>query len=413
MDRRNFLSNATMGAIALAATPTMRALGANDRIRIGLIGAGDRGMEDLAEALKQPNIECVAVADTYSRRRDLAKAKVPGIATYDDPMRLLERKDIDAVINATPMHLHAKYFIAALDAGKDLYSEKTMTWNIPQAVACRKAAKASRQVIQIGVQHESSGELVDAKNWIKAGYLGKVTMVESWISRNTPRGHGQWVRPVPADCSLENVNWKLFLDGRAEPRFDAFKYINWRLFWEFSGGNITENMVHQNAWITSALGLDLPLAASMVGGVFSEKDGRQVPDTFNVSLEYPELLVVWQSVFSNSRYGLGEHFLGSHGTIEHVSGSTDMVTGKTAAGISFIPEKANNPGVPAMTGESKGVNHMANWFECIRSRSQATNAPIDTGYRTAIAGHMANLAYRRKQRVTLEEAMKAPASDWL
>jgi len=413
MDRRNFLSNATKGAVALAAFPSMRALGANDRIRIGLIGAGDRGMEDLAEALKQPNIECVAVADTYSRRRDLAKAKVPGIATYDDPMRLLERKDIDAVINATPMHLHAKYFIAALDAGKDLYSEKTMTWNIPQAVACRKAAKASKQVIQIGVQHESSGELVDAKNWIKAGYLGKVTMVESWISRNTPRGHGQWVRPVPADCSLENVNWKLFLDGRAEPKFDAFKYINWRLFWEFSGGNITENMVHQNAWITSALGLDLPLAASMVGGVFSEKDGRQVPDTFNVSLEYPELLVVWQSVFSNSRYGLGEHFLGSHGTIEHVSGSTDMVTGKTAAGISFIPEKANNPGVPAMTGTSKGTNHMANWFECIRSRSQATNAPIDTGYRTAIAGHMANLAYRRKQRVTLEEAMKAPASDWL
>jgi len=413
MDRRNFLSNATMGAIALAATPTLRALGANDRIRIGLIGAGDRGMQDLTDALNQPNIECVAVADTYSRRRDLAKAKVPGIATYDDPMRLLERKDIDAVINATPMHLHAKYFIAALDAGKDLYSEKTMTWNIPQAVACRKAAKASKQVIQIGVQHESSGELIDAKNWIKAGYLGKVTMVESWISRNTPRGHGQWVRPVPADCNLENVNWKLFLDGRAEPKFDANKYINWRLFWEFSGGNITENMVHQNAWITSALGLDLPLAASMVGGVFSEKDGRQVPDTFNVSLEYPELLVVWQSVFSNSRYGLGEHFLGSHGTIEHVSGSTDMVTGKTAAGISFFPEKANNPGVPAMTGTSKGVSHMANWFECIRSRSQATNAPIDTGYRTAIAGHMANLAYRRKQRVTLEEAMKAPASDWL
>jgi predicted dehydrogenase len=413
MDRRNFLSNATMGAIALAATPSMRALGANDRIRIGLIGAGARGMEDLADALKQPNIECVAVADTYSRRRDLAKTKVPGIATYDDPMRLLERKDIDAVINATPMHLHAKYFIAALEAGKDLYSEKTMTWNIPQAVACRKAAKASKQVIQIGVQHESSGELVDAKNWIKAGYLGKVTMVESWISRNTPRGHGQWVRPIPADCNLENVNWKLFLDGRPEPRFDSFKYINWRLFWEFSGGNITENMVHQNAWITSALGLDLPLAASMVGGVFSEKDGRQVPDTFNVSLEYPELLVVWQSVFSNSRYGLGEHFLGSSGTIEHVSGSTDMVTGKTAAGISFFPEKANNPGVPAMTGQSKGVSHMANWFECIRSRSQATNAPIDTGYRTAIAGHMANLAYRRKARVTLEEAMKAPASDWL
>jgi predicted dehydrogenase len=413
MDRRKFLGNVGKGAVALAALPSMRVLGANDRIRIGLIGAGSRGMQDLADALKQPNVECVAVADTYSRRRDLAKAKIPGIDTYDDPMRLLERKDIDAVINATPMHLHAKYFISSLEAGKDLYSEKTMTWNIPQAVACRKAAHASKQVIQIGLQHESTGELVDAKNWIKQGYLGKITMVESWMSRNTPRGHGQWVRPIPPDCDLDHVNWKLFLDGRNEPKFDAYKYINWRLFWEFSGGNITENMVHQNAWIISALGLELPLAASMVGGIFSEKDGRQVPDTFNVSLEYPELVVVWQSTFSNSHYGLGEHFLGSSGTIEHVSGSTDMVTGKTTGGVAFYPEKANDPGVQTMRGESAGVNHMANWFECIRSRNQATNAPVEIGYRSAIAGHMANLAYRRKSRVTLEEAMAAPGSDWL
>ncbi|MDE3149110.1 MAG: Gfo/Idh/MocA family oxidoreductase [Acidobacteriota bacterium] len=414
MDRRNFLSNAGKGAVAMAALPSMRVFGANDRIRIGLIGAGDRGMQDLNDALKQPNVECVAVADTYSRRRDIAKARVPGVATYDDPMRLLERKDVDAVINATPMHLHAKYFLASLDAGKDLYSEKTMTWDIPEAVACLKAGQASKQVIQIGTQHESSGELKDAKEWISKGYLGKITMVESWISRNTPRGHGQWVRPVPPDCNLDHVNWNLFLDGRPEPKFDANKYINWRLFWEFSGGNITENMVHQNAWITSALGLkDPPLAASMVGGIFSEKDGRQVPDTFNVSLEYPEILVVWQSTFSNSHYGLGEHFLGSSGTIEHVSGSTDMITGRTTGGVSFYPERVNNPGVPAMRGQSAGVNHMANWFECIRSRNKATNAPVETGYRTAIAGHMSNLAYRRKARVTLEEAMQATKADWM
>jgi predicted dehydrogenase len=403
MNRRNFLSNAGIGAIAMAAMPSMRALGANDRIRIGLIGAGDRGMQDLDEALKQPNIECVAVADTYSRRRDLAKSKVPGIETYDDPMRLLERKDIDAVINATPMHLHAKYFVAALYAGKDLYSEKTMTWNIPQTVECQKAAKASKQVIQIGVQHESSGGLADAREWLKKGYPGKVTMVESWISRNTPRGHGQWVRPIPEDCDLEHVNWKLFLDGRPEPKFDANKYINWRLFWEFSGGNVTENMVHQNAWITSALDLELPIAAVMTGGVFSEQDGRQVPDTFNVTLEYPGMIVVWQSTFSNSHFALGERILGSHGTIESLNFGPST----------FYPEKANNPGVEIIQGTNKGVNHMANWFDCIRSRSQATNAPIEVGYRTAIAGHMANLAYRRKKRVTLEEAMAAPGSAWM
>jgi predicted dehydrogenase len=258
-------------------------------------------------------------------------------------------------------------------------------------------------VIQIGVQHVSSGGLADAREWIAKGYPGKVTMVESWISRNTPRGHGQWVRPIPDDCNPEHVNWKLFLDGRPEPKFDANKYINWRLFWEFSGGNVTENMVHQNAWITSALSLELPIAAVMTGGVFSEQDGRQVPDTFNVTLEYPGMIVVWQSTFANSHFGLGERILGSHGTIESLNFGPS----------SFYPEKANNPGVDAMQGTNKGVNHMANWFECIRSRSQATNAPIEVGYRTAIAGHMANLAYRRKQRVTLEEAMAAPASAWM
>jgi len=412
MNRREFVGNVGKGMALAAAMPGLRVLGANDRIRIGLIGAGDRGLQDLHDALAQPNIEFVAVADVYSRRRDYAKSKWPNIETYDDPMRLLDRKDIDAVINATPLHLHAKYFLAALAAGKDLYSEKTMTWNIPEAVACRKAAMASKQVVQIGLQHESSGEWADARSWIKQGMLGQLTMVEAWMSRNTPRGKGQWVRPVPSDCNLDHVNWKLFLDGRKEAAFDGNKFINWRLFWEFSGGNITENMVHQSSWIISALDLDVPEAATMMGGVFSEKDGRQVPDTIAVTLEYPnDLVVLWQSTFSNSRYGLGEHFLGSNGTIEHVSGSTDMVTGKAREYVAYYPEKMNNPDGSEIRGQSQGVAHMANWFDCIRSRKQETNANVELGYRSAIAGHMANLAFRQKKRITLEEAMAARAGE--
>jgi predicted dehydrogenase len=125
--------------------PTMRVLVANDRIHIGLIGTSDRGLQDLRDALQQPNIEWVAVADVYSRRREFAKSKLPNIETHDDPMRLLDRKDIDAVINATPFHLHTKYFVAALAAGKDLYSEKTMTWDIREAVTCLKAASNQRR----------------------------------------------------------------------------------------------------------------------------------------------------------------------------------------------------------------------------------------------------------------------------
>ncbi|HET9086417.1 MAG TPA: Gfo/Idh/MocA family oxidoreductase [Acidobacteriaceae bacterium] len=432
LDRRDFIRIAGIGVASLGLTRAkhllagnQKILGANDRIRIGLIGAGDRGQEDLKSALRQPNVECVAIADVFSRRRDEVKAYLPKIDTYEDPRRLLDRKDIDAVINATPLHLHAKYFLATLSAGKDLYSEKTMTWDIPEAVACRNAAKASKQVVQIGLQDESSGELADAKKWIREGATGRITMVESWMSRNTRTGHGQWVRPVPSDCNPDHVNWQLFLDGRPETPFDAFKFINWRLFWEFSGGNVTENMVHQIAWIISAMDLKLPCAATMMGGVFSEKDGRQVPDTISVSLEYPDdLLVVWQSTFSNSYFGMGEHFLGSKGTIEHVSGSNSMITGahlgedprfseENAPGpVSFYPEKINNHHGMATTREDPGINHMANWMSCIRDRKQP-NASVEIGYFSAIAVHMCNLAYKQKRRVTLQEAMAARPEAWM
>jgi len=114
--------------------------------------------------------------------------------------------------------------------------------------------------------------------------------------------------------------------------------------------------------------------------------------------------VLWQSTFSNSRFGLGERFLGSDGTIEHLSGSTDMITGKSDSGVRYYPEKLNRPNGAALVGEAKGENHMQNWIDCIRSRNRQTNAPTETGYLSAVAAHMANLAYRKQKRITWEEA---------
>jgi len=154
----------------------------------------------------------------------------------------------------------------------------------------------------------------------------------------------------------------------------------------------------------SALELPLPSAAYMSGGVFSEKDGREVPDTIAVTLDFPQdVVVTWQSTFGNSRYGLGEHILGSDGTIEHVAGATDMVTGRSQEFTRYFPEPINRPSGSAMTLETKDQNHMANWIDCIRSR-KTPNAPVEIGYRSAIAAHMANLAYRRRERITLEAA---------
>ncbi len=402
--RREFIRQAAIGAAALAAYPPSRVLGANDRVRVGMIGVGGRGQELLKQVLGVPDAQLVAIADVYTRSRDEAKEMAPGIQTLDDHRRLLDMKEIDAVIVASPLHIHCRHFLDTLAAGKDLYSEKTMTWSIPEAEECLGAAKKSDRVVQIGLQHESSGSLADARKWIKDGIVGKVSQVESWMSRNTPHGKGQWVRKVPADCTAQNVNWKAFLNGRPDREFDPFRFINWRLYWEFSGGNVTENMVHQIAWIMTALDLPEPSAAYMSGGVFSEKDGRQVPDTIVATLEYPaDTVVTWQSTFSNSHYGLGERLLGSDGTIEHISGATDMVTGKSAEGIRYYPEKANRHDGAALTGETPNQNHMANWVDCVRTR-KTPNASVEIGYRSAIAAHMVNTSYRRKQRVTLEMA---------
>lgn len=401
--RRDFIKTAAVGAAALLAAPS-RVLGANDRVRVGMIGVGARGQDLLKQLLAVTNAQLVAVADIYTRSREQAAKLAPGIQTLDDHRRLLEMKDLDGIIVASPLHIHAHHFLDVLAAGRDLYCEKTMTWSIAEAEQCLAAANKSDRVVQVGLQHESSGALADAKTWIKDGVLGKIAQVESWMSRNSPHGQGQWVRPVPADCNPQNVNWSAFLNGRHDRPFDANRFINWRLFWEFSGGNITENMVHQMAWIMSALELPLPSAAYMSGGVFSEKDGREVPDTIAVTLDFPQdVVVTWQSTFGNSRYGLGEHILGSDGTIEHVAGATDMVTGRSQEFTRYFPEPINRPSGSAMTLETKDQNHMANWIDCIRSR-KTPNAPVEIGYRSAIAAHMANLAYRRRERITLEAA---------
>ena len=406
--RRDFIKKTALGTAAFL-TPKLaaNALGANDRVRIAMIGAGSRGQELLHQTLVTPGMQVVAIADVYARRLDEAKQIIPGAQTFADYRRVLDMKDIDGVMVASPLHIHARHFLDTVAAGKDLYAEKTLAWSIPEVEQCLQAAKKSNRVVQVGLQHQSSGSFTDAKKWVSDGMVGKVTQVESWMSRNTPHGKGQWVRPAPADCTAQNVDWKSFLNGRPDTGFDAFKFMNWRLYWMFSGGNITENMIHQMAWIMSVLDLPLPSAAYMSGGVFSEKDGRQVPDTIAVTVDFPnDIVVTWQSTFSNSRYGLGQRILGSDGAIEYVANANDMITGKSEESIRYYPEEVNRPHGSLITGKSPTQNHIANWIDCMRSR-KTPNAPVELGYRSAVVAHMANLSYRQKRRITLDEAKTA------
>jgi predicted dehydrogenase len=382
--RRNFIGKVASGIATTIAAPSS-VLGANDRIRLGIIGPGARGMEIVREAIAAPNTEFVAFADIYTRRLEDAKKVAPEAKTYLDYRYLLEDKSIDAVLIATPQHLHCEHFVAALDAGKHVYQEKTMAFTVDHAKKMRAAyKKAGNRIVQIGHQHCSSGQVQDATEFLSGNKLGKITAIHMHMYRNTPHGKPQWSRPVYPDMTPENVLWKSFLGEAPNREFDANRYVNWRFFWDYSGGNVYENMCHQVAFWYKVMNLQIPKAVTMTGGVYLWKDGREVPDTMNVSMEQPEeLLISWDSGFGNNALGSSEEILGTDGTISK------------SQQIRYAPQKVNRPDGAEVVGQTRTSPgaHMRNFLDSIRG-SATPNCPFDVGYRTAIACRMAVDSYR-------------------
>jgi predicted dehydrogenase len=245
-NRRTFLQQ-TIGSAAWVAASGLiapgRILGANERIRIGLIGAGSRGQEIFRAALRCPDVEGVAVADVYTRRLEEAKAITPAAKIFRDFRRLLEDKSIDAILIATPQHQHALSFVPAIEAGKDVYQEKTMAFNPDHAKRMRKAFQGSGRVVQIGMQMNSGPGIRQVVEWTTPERMGTITALQTFHFRNAP--YGGWLREIPSDCDAQHVDWPGF-EGEAAPcPFDPQRYMNWRFYWDYSGGNVFENMVHQ------------------------------------------------------------------------------------------------------------------------------------------------------------------------
>jgi predicted dehydrogenase len=386
--RRNFLGTVASGITALAAPGTV--LGANDRIRLGIIGPGARGQEIMHWAVNCPNVEFVGAADIYTRRLEQAKQIAPNAKTYMDYRYLLEDKSIDAVLIATPQHLHCEHFVASLAAGKHVYQEKTMAFTVAHAKKMRTAFQnAKGRVVQVGHQSCSSGQAVDAAKFLAEEPMGKITAIHMVMYRNTPHGKPQWSRPVYPDMNPENVLWKQFLGDNPDEPFDANRYINWRFFWEFSGGNVYENMCHQVSFWYKAMKLKIPTKVNMTGGIYLWKDGRQVPDTMCVTLEQPEeMLISWNSGFGNSKLGAGEDVLGDDGTIQK------------ANQIRWSPQKENIKDKAEKLGTASAAPnaHMQNFFDCIRHGGEP-NCPFDVGFRTSIACRMAVESYRQQRAI--------------
>ncbi len=402
MDSRRRFIGRVAGGLAGSIAPA-RVLGANDRIRLGIIGPGDRGMQLVREALACPNTEMVAFADIYTRRLEAAKKLVPGAKTFLDYRYLLEDPGIDAVLIATPQHLHCEHFVASLEAGKHVYQEKTMAFTVEHAKRMRAAyQRAGKRVVQIGHQGCSSGQIADAAAFLKTGWVGKITAIHAHMYRNTPHGKPQWTRPLYPDMTPENIIWKAFLGEAPERPFDPQRYVNWRFYWDYSGGNFYENMCHQLAFWYKVLNLQIPRAVTATGGVYLWKDGREVPDTMNVAMEHPEeILFSWDSGFGNNHLGSTEDVLGTDGTISR------------GQQIRYIPQKVNRPDGTEILGQTRSAPnaHMQDFLDAIRTGKQP-NCPFELGFRVSIASRMAVDSYRQGRTMrwdpVREEIVPAP-----
>ncbi len=397
-NRREFVKQMAAGTTALAASgilPSSRVLGANDRVRFGLIGAGGRHTEDLKSALRSPNAECVAVADVYTRRLDEVKRVVPNAKTYGDFRQLLDDKSIDAVIIATPQHQHALNFVPAIQAGKDVYQEKTMAFNPDHARRMRRAFEGSGRVVQVGIQSTSGRTFEQARELASTERLGAITAIHTHMWRNAP--YGGWKRRIPPDCDTEHVDWKMF-EGEAAPHpFDPNRYMNWRFYWAYSGGNVFENMVHQVGFWFKVLKLQIPAAVRMGGGNYLSPE-MEVPDTMDVAMEHSEkLLFTSNSGFGNSYYGAEDDLvLGNKGTLVRGAKGVSLVTGhapQAQAGAS------GTQGADIVGGGDETDLHTQDFFDCVRSRKEP-NCSFDLGFRSAIACRMALVSYREHRVVT-------------
>jgi len=392
--RRKFMQGIVGGAAAYAAYgfwPSERMLGANDRVRFGLIGSGGRGREILKAALACPNVEAAAVADLYTRRLDQVKQIAPKVKTCQDFRELLDDKSLDAVLIATPQHQHALNFVPAIQAGKDVYQEKTMAFNPDHAKRMRKAFEGSGRVVQIGIQSTSGAGFLKARELATPDRMGVITAIHTHHYRNAP--YGGWMREIPPDCDTRHLDWKAF-EGEATPcPFDPERYINWRFFWDYSGGNVFENMVHQVGFWYKVLGLKIPRSVTMTGENYLSPK-MQVPDTMNVTMEQSEkIFFTWNSMFGNNFYGEGEDvLLGNKGTIHCHELEEVRYLPQGKRGSEVAAKSATTP--PDIVGGGDTTNaHMQNFFDCVRSRKEP-NCPFELGFRSAIACQMAITSYR-------------------
>ncbi|MGP8259433.1 MAG: Gfo/Idh/MocA family protein [Acidobacteriaceae bacterium] len=434
--RRDFVK-LSAAALAVAATQSARSyakiVGANDRVRVGIVGGGDRmlggDVPAFAANQKDLNFELVAVSDIWKLARERAVAAVEKAAgskidAVPNNEALYARNDIDAVLIATADFQHARHGIEAVKAGRDAYVEKPTAHRMDDARDFLKAVEDSKQVIAVGTQRRSTPAYIKAAEYIQSGKFGDIVMVEMSWNVNQP---SRWRRPtfVPT-LKQEDTDWTRYCLGVIKDKFDARKYLEFRLFWPYSSGIPDQWLVHQIDTVHWFTGLPHPRSVVANGGIYLWKDGRTNWDTMTAVFDYGPLddlskgfQVQYTSRFTNSAGGTKELYYSNGGMID-MDKQTVTPTGGLTAGqaaamkmqpnllpsfslvdqVEKVATDANTATGPR--GDPQTNANMRNWMECVRSR-KTPNASIRAGYAHSIALCMNVAAIQTGQKVTFDD----------
>src|ERR1039458_8452360 len=316
---------------------------ANDKIRIAMIGPGGMGQGDAHDASIVPGVEIVAAADIYDSRLDRMKELYPGIATTRDYRELIARRDIDAVMIATPDHWHARISIDALTAGKDVYCEKPMVQKIEDGQRVIDAWKKSGRIFQMGSQYASAHAFQKIRQLLAAGAIGELNSVEAWLDRNTAMG--AWQYSIPPDASPQNIDWDRFLGTAPKRPFEPIRLFRWRNYRDYGTAVAGDLYVHLFTGLHTATGALGPTRIYSTGGLRYWNDGRDAPDMqmgvidYEASPRHPRFQFVMRVNFKSSKADedFGYRFIGSEGAITTDIGSVTLSRG----------QREKEPGRPA------------------------------------------------------------------
>ena len=395
-DRRTF--SKTLAGGAYTALSASRVLGANDRIGVGIIGCGGQGSGNWRNFLAQPEVTPVAVCDVFQPNRErAAAASKEKVAQYKDFRQLLDNKDVDAVIVSTPDHWHALLTIMACKAGKDVYVEKGLSSTIREGRVAVDTARKYKRIVQVGAQERSGDHYAKAVNLIQDGALGAVHRVSANWTRNMMPGFKS--RQLKAGLT-DALDWDMWLGPAPHVAFDPIRFsYNWRWFWDYSGGQMTNWGSHSLDIVRWALNVKTPTAVAAFGGRYELKDGGETPDVQDVIYSFPGCTVTWAgcevSGFEAIRYPDGDRrlkpLLEFHGT----KGSMVL----TRRGFEVTPqiwsgdEQDGKPAMEPVKVAAAGGNHVRNFLDCMKSRKLPI-CDVEEGHLTMVMCHLGNMSMK-------------------